>query len=192
MTLIEQLERYQPFNEQEEKDREVILRWLKNDPENIYTRNNTAAHMTASAWVVSPDGERILMAYHNLYDSWAWLGGHADGDKDLLRVAMKEVREESGIQDVKPLSEEIFSLEALCVDGHVKNGSYVSSHIHLNITYLLEADSNQPVHHREGENKAVGWFARDEVYEKCSEPWFTEHIYRKLNQKLQEQYGRTL
>lgn len=192
MTLLEQLADYQPFNEQEEKDREVIMRWLQADPEHIFSRENTAAHMTASAWVVSPDRTKVLMAYHNLYDSWAWLGGHADGEEDLLQVALREVREESGIHDVRPVSEDIFSLEALCVDGHVKKGSYVSSHIHLNVTYLLEADPSQELHHKVDENKAAAWFGLEEACEKSSEPWFVEHIYRKLNRKLQEQYGRTL
>ena len=66
------------------------------------------------------------MAYHKLYDSWAWLGGHADGDRDLLAVALREVREESGLTDVRPVSEQIYSLEILSVDGHEKWGRYVS------------------------------------------------------------------
>lgn len=185
-TLLEQLERYQPFNEQEEKDLQVMIGWLKADPQRIYTRENTAAHLTASAWVVSPDRSQILLAYHNIYDSWAWLGGHADGEKDLLKVALKEVREESGIAEVHPVSEDVFSVESLCVDGHVKNGEYVSSHIHLNVTYLLEADPSLSLHHKADENRAVGWFGREEVYVKSSEPWFVDHIYRKLNRKLEE------
>ena len=52
--------------------------------EELYSRDNAAAHLTVSAWVVSPDRSQVLMAYHKLYDSWAWLGGHADGDRDLL------------------------------------------------------------------------------------------------------------
>ena len=63
------------------------------------------------------------------------------GETDLLSVAIWEVKEEAGISNVRPVSEEIFSLESLTVDGHVKKGNYVSSHLHLNITYLLEADS---------------------------------------------------
>ena len=189
MTLDEQLERYIPFNEQEEKDREEIRHWLKRDPVDIYTRKNTAAHISASAWVVSPDRQKVLMAYHNIYESWAWLGGHADGETDLLKVALKEVKEESGIADVRPISEDIFSLEVLSVDGHIKNGEYVSTHVHLNITYLLEADPSQPLHHKPDENTAVSWFGREEVYEMCSEKWFNENIYSKLNAKVEERYG---
>ena len=117
----------------------ALLRRLRSG-EALYTRDNAAGHLTASAWVVSPDRTQVLMAYHNLYDSWSWLGGHADGDRDLLAVSMREVREESGLTAVRPVSPHIYSLEILTVDGHEKRGAYVSSHLHLNVTYLLEAD----------------------------------------------------
>ena len=97
MELLEELEAYQPWNEQEERDRAELLRRLKSGEE-LYSRENLSAHLTASAWVVSPDRKKVLMAYHKLYDSWAWLGGHADGMEDLQAVAEKEVREESGTE----------------------------------------------------------------------------------------------
>lgn len=99
--------------------------------------------MTASAWVVNKDRSKILLAYHNIYDSWAWLGGHADGEKDLLKVVLKEVAEESGVKNIKPVSEDILSVEILTVDGHEKKGVYVPSHLHLNVTYLIEADDTE-------------------------------------------------
>lgn len=190
MNLKEQLEHYTPYNEQEERDRELILHLLNTNGD-IFSRENTTAHMTASAWVVSGDHTKVLMAYHNLYDSWAWLGGHCDGQEDLLEVAMREVREESGVTHLRPYSTDIFSLEVLTVDGHVKKGKYVSSHLHLNVTYLLEADPNDEVHNNPDENRAVAWFAPKEVYERSSEPWFIEHIYRKLNTKMAELFEKS-
>ena len=184
MQLIETIKHYQPYNEQEEKDREEIIRRLESK-ENLLTRENKSAHLTASAWVVNKEKTKVLMAYHNIYDSWAWLGGHVDGEEDLLKVALKEVKEESGIEAF-PVSADIFSLEILTVDGHVKNGEYVSSHLHLNITYLLEADENAAIRNKEDENKAVPWFGLEEALLKSSEPWFVEHIYQKLNDKLRK------
>ena len=102
---------------------------------------------------------------------------------------MREAREEAGIRNVRPASDEIFSLEVLTVDGHVKRGRYVSSHLHLNVTYLLEADEEEGLHVREGENSGVKWFGLDEAVEASSEPWFREHIYSKLNAKLRRTYG---
>ena len=141
-------------------------------------------YLTASAWVVSPDRKQVLMAYHNLYGSWAWLGGHADGQQDLLAAAMREVQEESGLTVVRPVTPDIFSLEILTVDGHEKHGRYVSSHLHLNVTYLLEADPTLPVRCKPDENSRVGWFGLEEAVAASTEPWFQQRIYKKLNAKL--------
>lgn len=181
--LIRQIENYPPFNEQEEKDKVLILGWIRNN-ENAFSRENTVAHITASAWVVNKDRSKVLMVYHNIYNSWSWMGGHADGETDLLSVAIREVKEEAGISNVRPVSEEIFSLESLTVDGHVKKGNYVSSHLHLNITYLLEADSEEQVSVKTDENSGVGWFSPEDALEKSTEPWFVEYIYSKLIKKM--------
>ena len=183
MELEKALEKFRPWNEQEARDQEEILARLAQG-EALYTRENTAAHFTASGWVVSPDRKQVLMAYHNLYDSWAWLGGHADGERDLLKTAMRAVMEESGLTEVKPVSEEIYSVEILTVNGHEKHGSYVSSHLHLNVTYLLEADPALPVHNKPDENSRVAWFSLEEAVKRSSEPWIRERIYKKLNEKL--------
>ena len=185
MELIRRLEAFIPWNDQEVRDKEETLRRLKSG-EALLDRSNTSAHLTASAWVVSPDRRQVLMAYHNLYDSWAWLGGHADGEEDMLSVALKEVREESGLQAVRPLTEDIFSVEILAVAGHEKKGQFVSSHLHLNVTYLLEADPTQPVRCKEDENQAVGWFTPEGAIAASKEPWFQERVYQKLNEKLVE------
>ncbi len=181
--LIEQLQRFRTWNEQEEKDREILLHCLQTQGD-IFSRENRIAHMTASGWVVNGDRTKILMAYHNLYASWAWLGGHADGLEDLLRVALREVQEESGLMKVRPLSMEPYSLEVLTVNGHWKNGVYVSSHLHLNVTYLFEASEQETLRVKPDENSGVAWFGLEEGVAASSELWFRENIYAKLNEKL--------
>ena len=181
--LMNQIENYIPYNEQEEKDKALILEWIRQN-ENAFSRENKVAHMTASAWVVNPERDKVLMVYHNIYDSWSWLGGHADGETDLLSVALREVKEEAGITKVHPVSEEIFSLESLTVDGHVKKGTYVSSHLHLNATYLLEADSEEAVSIKADENSGVAWFSPEEALERSTEPWFVKRVYTKLIEKM--------
>lgn len=185
MGLLQQIENYTPFNEQETADKEMIMQCLRELPD-VFTRDSKLAHMTASAWVVNPSRNRVLMVYHDLYDSWSWMGGHADGDRNLLRVALREVQEESGIKRVRPLNRDFISLEVLTVDGHVKRGAYVSSHLHLNLTYLLEAEEDQELTARPGENSDVSWFGLKEAVEMSSEDWFRERIYPKLNAKLKE------
>ena len=168
MNVIGQIRAYRPYNIQEEKDKENILRFLETH-EDAFERTNQIAHMTASAWVCNPARDRILMAYHRIYDSWSWLGGHADGERDLRKVSLKELREESGLSEARLLSDRIYSLEVLTVDGHEKNGEYLSSHLHLNITYLFEADPDLPLSVREEENSAVSWFSLEDSLRTPSE-----------------------
>ena len=95
MALIDDIRAYEPFNEQEVVDRLVILRALADDP-HVFDRS-APAHMACSIWTVDPAKQRTLMVYHNLYDSWSWIGGHADGERDLARVALRELEEETGV-----------------------------------------------------------------------------------------------
>ena len=183
MEIYEQIKAYRPWNEQERQDQAVILAFLDKNPDAFY-RTNLLAHMTASAWVVNPQRSKVLMVYHRLYDSWSWTGGHADGEEDLLAVALREVREETGVQRLRPVTEEIYSLEVLTVDGHEKHGKFVPSHLHLNVTYLLEAEENQPLRVCEAENSGVAWFSLADALSASTEPWFVERIYKKLNEKL--------
>ena len=182
MELLNRLAAYVPVNEQETTDRELMIRWLTND-ETVFSRDNLTAHMTASAWVVTPDRSRVLMAYHKLYDSWAWLGGHADGEQDLAAVAQREAMEESGLESVRLVTPEPISVEILTVDGHEKRGRYVPSHLHLNVTYLFEADPDAPLRSKPDENSAVAWVLMDRIEDYSSEPWFCRRIYSKLAAK---------
>lgn len=181
--MIEAIRNYHPYNAQEATDRIIMLELMQRY-DDIYERENRTVHMTASAWVVDPSRTKVLMAYHRIYDSWAWLGGHADGCRDLMSVAVREVREESGLKHVRVVDPEIYSLEILTVDGHEKNGQYVPSHLHLNLTWLMEADPAETITAKEDENTAVAWFGLEEVYQRSTEPWFIERIYKKLNEKL--------
>ena len=190
MELREEIRRYEPFNEQEREDKNEILRQME-QADHILTRDNRNAHITVSAWIMDRDRKKVLMAYHNLYQSWAWLGGHADGDADLKAVALKEIREESGLESVRFVTEDIFSLEILTVDGHEKRGSYVPSHLHLNVSYLLETDEEEVLRIKPDENSGVRWFSLEEALAACSEPWMIERVYKKLNAKVRERFGGT-
>ena len=142
--------------------------------------------MTASAWLVNRAHDKVLMIYHNIYRSWSWTG-HADGERDLLAVAMREAKEETGVSSIRAVSDDIFSLEILTVNGHEKNGVYVPSHLHMNVTYLLETDEDELLRIKPDENSGVQWFWLDEALDAYTEEWMIERIYRKLNQKLLDQ-----
>ena len=183
MDLMEQIEKYTPYNEQEEKDKETMLKYIDTF-DDVLTRNNEFGHFTASSWVVNKDRTKVLMIYHNIYKSWAWTCGHADGESDLLGTAIRELKEETGIKNVKVLDDNIFSLEIICVNGHVKRGKYVSSHVHLNLTYLLEVDENEMLKIKEDENSGVKWINVEDVEKVSNEKWMVENVYGKIRRKL--------
>ena len=180
--LRAQIAAYHPCNAQEAADRELLLRAL-DTLESPLTRENPFAHFTASSWIVNPDRTRALMAWHNIYRTWAWTGGHADGEADLLSVALREAREETGLEALAPVLPEIYSLEILPVNSHVRRGKFVSAHLHLNVTYLLAADDAQPIRPKADENRAVAWLPLEEAADNKDEP-FMAVIYHKLNEKL--------
>lgn len=180
--IVRDIAAYKPVNEQERRDKELILRFIA-DNEDAFCRENLLAHMTASAWVVNSRRDRVLMVYHRIFDSWSWTGGHADGERDLLSVALREVAEETGVDRLKPVREDIFSLEILTVDGHEKRGQYVPSHLHMNVTYLIEADDTRPLKICPDENSGVKWFTPEAALQASTEPWFVERIYKKLIEK---------
>lgn len=179
--LPKRLAAYRPCNEQEQRDLPLLLAALERP--DSFTRRDETAHFTASAWVVNRTRSRALMIYHNIYKSWSWTGGHADGETDLLAVALREVTEETGLQTLAPAGDDIFSVEILTVDGHEKRGVYVPSHLHLNCTFLIEADEAEPLRIKPDENSGVRWFAPEEALAACTEPWMRDRIYRKLIEK---------
>lgn len=176
---LDDIKAYRPQSEAEAADKEQILYYVNQYPDTILTRENKVAHITASGFVLSTDGEWVLMAHHNIYKVWAWTGGHADGEGDLLSVALREAREETGAAHIRPLSTDIASLEILPVWGHVKRGVYVPSHLHLNVSYLLTADREGPLKVREGENTGVAWLPAGRLLELTNE-WEMDEVYIKL------------
>ena len=182
MDLKSEIEKYTPYNEQEKCDKELMLEYIDTF-EDVLTRENKLCHFTASNWIVNKERTKILMIYHNIYESWAWTGGHADGDSNLLNVALKEAREETGLKNLKVLSDGIFSLQILTVDSHMKRGKFVSSHLHLDCCFLLEADENESLKINEHENSGVKWIDIDKVIEISNEKNM-KPIYKKLNEKL--------
>ncbi len=182
MNWIKSIERYEPCNEQEKKDKEIILRYSKifND---ILTRENEIIHITSSGFVVNKNRDKVLMVYHNIYNSWAWTGGHADGDEDLLNVAMREVKEETGVENIKPITKDIISIDMLTVFGHIKNSKYIASHLHASVAYLIEADERDLLKVKLDENSGVKWIPINEIDSYSSEEHMKK-VYRKIVNKL--------
>lgn len=180
----EPIVRFRAGDAREAQEQRMILEMIDRLGNAILTRESEIAHMTASSIIVSPDRRRTLMAFHRIYNSWAWTGGHADGESDFEAVARREAQEETGISGLKRLGGGIASLEILPVWAHVRRGKPVGSHLHLNVSYLFEADDSLPLSVREDENSAVGWLAVDRLGESVSEPPMLpvyERLLRRAN-----------
>lgn len=181
--LREQLRNYIPFNEQEESDRELMLSYIDLLGDRLLTRETGMAHFTASNWIVNKDRTKVLMVYHNIYDSWAWTGGHADGEADLKKVAEKEAEEETGLTKLKPLRDGIYAIQILTVNSHRKRGKFVSSHLHLDCCFLWEAEEEAPLKIKADENSGVQWVDIDKAVLITKEAHMRP-IYQKLNDKI--------
>lgn len=185
MNFKKEIEEYSPVNEQEEKDKQFMLNAI-NDFDDVLTRENEYMHFTSSAFVVNKKRDKVLMIYHNIYNSWGWTGGHVDGEQDFLAVAKREVEEETGIKNIKVLNNGKFiSLDTLPVLGHVKRGKYVSAHIHLSVAYLFEADENESIRIKPDENSKIGWQNITKAAELSTEPHM-KPVYSKIIDKVSQ------
>lgn len=182
MDYYQKIKEFQPDNYQEKQDQAIILDFINQHRQTVLTRANPLAHLTASAFILNEHRDKALMVHHNILDCWAWTGGHADGEADLLAVALGEAEEETGIKDLRALSTKIAALDILPVPGHQKNGQYISAHLHLNLAYLLVAKEDQAIRNKADENSAVAWipledfslsrFSKNDLY-----------LYKKLIQR---------
>lgn len=184
--MYEQLIRdYVPKDEFEAKDQEAILDYIKDFSGDVASRQAALAHLTASGFIMNEALDKVLMVHHNIYQTWAWTGGHADGGHDLFQVALREAKEETGIEKIRPLSTEVMSLDILPVFRHHKNGVPVNAHLHLNVSFLLIANESEPLKVKEDENSGVAWIPVEDVPKYSGEPLVVP-IYQKLIKKARE------
>lgn len=183
MNYLDDLAAFRPLCEQEETDRALMLKEARRMPAEILTRESALLHMSASAMVVNPAHTHVLMAYHNIYGTWAWTGGHADGESDLLAVARREAQEETRIEHLSPIQTGAVSLEILTVPSHIKRERFVPCHLHLNMTYAFVGDEHDAIQNKADENRAVQWLPIDKLADFVSEPSMVL-IYRKILQRI--------
>ena len=124
-----------------------------------------------------------MFVYHRIYDSWSWVGGHADGETDLASVAKREATEETGLKRLRLLTPDVFSIELLPVAAHRRRGVFVPEHLHYNVTYLFSADPADALTGNPEENSGARWFLFDDAFAASSEKQMVDAVYKKLAEK---------
>ena len=179
----ERLAAYTPETEQERRDRNEILLAAEQYGTQLLYRSHAESHFTCSGFVMNPAMDQVLMVYHRIYDSFAWTGGHADGSSDFLWTAVREAKEETGIQKPYPLTGAILSLDILPVKSHQKKGVPVPAHQHYNVTYGIIADQKETLRIQPDENTAVQWIPVEQLPEICKEPHMLP-VYEKVIHRM--------
>lgn len=177
-----QIEKFEPTNIQEKIDKKVILEYVDIIGDEILDRSSRMAHLTSSGFIMNKDLTKTLMIHHNIYNSWGWTGGHTDGDRDLLEVAIKEAVEETGISEISLLTDNMITLDIIPVPAHMKKGEYINVHLHLNVTYVLIASEDEILTVKEDENSGVKWIPLEDLEKEVDESEMIL-IYKKIIEK---------
>ena len=185
MNYAEEIINFKPSCKQEENDKKLMLELINKYGDEILYRESELFHITSSSFTMNKTLDKVLMVHHNIYNSWSWIGGHADGEENLLSVALREIQEESGVSKMKAERDKAISLDILTTNGHIKRGKYVSSHLHLNISYYIIADEDEELHIKPDENSGVKWIPVDELEVYVTEPDMLV-IYKKILHKIKE------
>lgn len=123
---------------------------------NCFERLNLAGHMTASGWLMNQEGDEVLLMHHKKLNEWFQFGGHADGDSDLFKVAIKETQEESGIVNIMPVMSDIFDIDIHVIPEY----QGIPAHLHYDIRFLLQIQNNDKEQKNE-ESYELAWFTKD-------------------------------
>lgn len=156
-SLLSQLAVYQPLRAQDAAARDRIARFVE-EHEACFERSLAIGHVTGSAWIVDAGRSRCLLTHHRKLDRWLQLGGHADGDADVLAVAMREAREESGLVSLRVVAPSIFDCDVHAIPGRGPE----PAHHHYDVRFLLEADADEPLVVSE-ESRELAWVACEHV-----------------------------
>ena len=149
------LKDYHPTCELEERHKQEMICFLENNI-NCFDRTCKSGHFTASCWIENATGTHVLLMHHKKLDQWFQLGGHADGDPDLLSVALKEAQEESGLENIVPVSKDIFDVDIHFIPPYAD----VPEHYHYDVRFFLKSPVEAPLIIN-GESKDLRWFGKD-------------------------------
>jgi hypothetical protein len=154
--LLNLLLSYKTTYPEEQKYLSQMLEFL-NENEQAFERSLKKGHFTASSMLLNKDATAALLMHHAKLDRWFQLGGHADGETDLLAVSIKEATEESGISKIKPVMESIFDLDI----HEIPANSREEAHLHYDVRFLLQVDGDEDFR-KNHESKELRWIYKND------------------------------
>jgi 8-oxo-dGTP pyrophosphatase MutT (NUDIX family) len=153
-TLVEMLQRYCPSDEEISFKERILLFIAQHD--DCFERSLAIGHITASSWLLSKDHRKALLMHHAKLNEWFQLGGHCDGNPDVLSVAIKEAQEESGIQNIIPINHDIFDIDIHLIPENKRE----KQHYHYDVRFLLQVASDELVI-QNNESNALRWIGKN-------------------------------
>jgi 8-oxo-dGTP pyrophosphatase MutT (NUDIX family) len=156
-SILRYLSAYHPEDTYEKKMHDQIQNFVRTHPR-CFERTLLEGHLTGSAWILDRERAHALMTHHAKLDRWLQLGGHADGEPDILSVALREAREESGLDGIRTVSDLIFDVDIHEIPARKDE----PKHFHYDIRFLCEADRNDPLT-ISGESRNLKWIALEEM-----------------------------
>lgn len=165
LALLDHYDRRHPA----ERGMTARVRGLLDSRARAFHRDCLPGHITASAWIVSRESRSVLLTHHRKLGRWLQLGGHTDGEVDVLASALREAQEESGLSGfgALPLSGGPTILD---VDVHeIPARGDEQAHQHHDIRFLLEVSQAQPIRRQQSESKEVRWFPASDIERRFDE-----------------------
>jgi 8-oxo-dGTP pyrophosphatase MutT (NUDIX family) len=150
--LLDELRAYEPSDERERAMRDRLVAFVAAHPD-AFERALAIGHVTASAWIVDPSRTRALLTNHRKLGKWLQLGGHADGDPDVRRTALREAREESGLRSLRFARDGIYDLDVHAIPARPGE----PAHDHYDVRFAFEADPAEPLVVPQAESKELAW-----------------------------------
>ena len=123
-----------------------------------FQRHHLPGHITGSSWILDQSRQFVLLVHHGTLNRWLQPGGHADGEENVLNVALREAQEETGLKHFKLLQEEIFDLDIHPIPAR---GNF-PDHLHYDVRFLFEADKNEQIVVSD-ESHDVAWLALNQL-----------------------------
>ena len=155
--ILNLLKSHVPFNQEEARMTQETIAFVEANP-NCFERTLEIGHVTGSAWILDKTKTFTLLTHHRKLDKWFQLGGHCDGDSNVLNVALKEAQEETGLENIQIISPQIFDIDV----HQIPANSQTPAHYHYDIRFLMQADRHKPLIIN-SESKNLVWVLLDEV-----------------------------